>query len=414
MAIELDTSSIRERISRMQLAAYSNMGVTVDEISARFEASYQASAVITQEFPDYLSSSVKQPHGLPYQDPLLHSWITAVWNYHYPRVYPRNDPIGSSLILASAPTGQINALALSDSNEQAIMIEDGLLHFTRQFADLISPLLYTYTSDQLHYVTLDAELDVMIDGQPKLIDNLLDLALDYLSLGYVQSSGYQLNAPIHPASGPIFHGFISFVIEHELHHLLARPSGKHILSNIDESFENLWKLFESEVIPNVSSPVSRTEVRQIFEDHEEELLADWRAISLVFKQARADQSVFPTMDGVIMFFHVAELIRWLRLSVEDIERRDLESKLDGEWLSISAILYGDTHPVPYARRAGTLWLIRHHNIALADIYIERDERFAKLFLAIKNAYQERIRQGWQLALSVSPKWHIDEKELLGA
>lgn len=326
MAIDLITPTLEERISQIQLTAYAHVGLGPADIAHRFAAIQAQTRSYRREYPEFLShleadalgqTTDDEPHlpsnagRLPYQDPLIHAWLLGVWRYHTKRVYDADAPVVDSLLLASASSGRFNALANSDeAGRHAILIEDGLLHFARQFADLVSPLLYTFEDERLHYVTMGNDLAQMLAEKADTIDQLLDITLQYVTSGYVQTPSYSADDPIHPASRAMFHGLISFVIEHELHHLLARPSGKHVAANIDESFNALWRKFEADVLPHVSSPVDKPEVRQMFEDHQEEILADFRAINLVFEQARVDQSVWPTMDGVMMFFHIAELHRW--------------------------------------------------------------------------------------------------------
>ncbi len=425
--------TVEERIAQIQLNAYANLGYSPMEISAYFKSVRERIESFADKRPNYLSQNFSTPSGdnpierdlkarfhsiptMPFQEPFIHSWLTDVWHYHRVRVYKNEAPAVSNLVLGTAPTGGFNALAIHDQSKNGILIEDGLLYFCRQFCSLISRLLYRQNKGRMEFVNVGDELDAQISANHSIIESLIDTTVDYLVDGFlVPPNPHPLDQDDKDSEvvggDLMFNGLMTFVIEHELHHLLARPEGKHLLSNVKESFEDLWKIFEKDVIPQVSSTVEKEEVRQIFEDHQEEIYGDYRAVKMVLAQARIDRSIWPTLDGPMVFFHVTELFRWVLLVTTDPERLKLEAQLDGVWLSIAAILHDESHPYPLVRRAGVLEFFKRVDEPFYGILLERDERFIQVFNTIRQSLLRRVKDG-AMPKQVSAKWRGSQKALV--
>ena len=163
-----------------------------------------------------------------------------VWGYHHARLYA-DASIADQLILATAPTGRFNALAIEGNGQMGILLEDGLLYFAREITKLLGDILYTRDNGDLRIVDVGPSLDDRIIEKSGSIDRLLDATLSYLVDGYIRlpepdstDLDEEEESAVHAV---IFQAFIVFVIEHELHHLLAKRQGIHILASSDESFE---------------------------------------------------------------------------------------------------------------------------------------------------------------------------------
>lgn len=428
-----DWASVEERIAQIQLNAFENMGLYPPDIIHAFakrrkeierfaEArhGYLGSRIPqTPEWDHYIERNLRKrlnlPTPTPYQDPYLYSWLSDVWGYHRARLYAE-EAFSSNLVLATAPTGRFNAVAIPGVDKNGILIEDGLLHFAREFTKLSSEVLYFRPGDKFEVVEPGTTLEHRIAERQSQIDSIINLTLGYLVDGYIipPESNYldQNEVRNDEIYEVIFNGFVVFVLEHELHHLIAAPQGLHVLPSIEISFDAMWKIFEQDVIPHLSTEVDQEVIRSLHAQHQEEILADYRAMNRLLALGRIDHLVWPLLDGGMLFFHMAELIRWMTLKIEDPERLILEQKIDGRWQSISAILYQESHPYPLVRRSGVIARTKAHNAPYGELLIEREKRLIQLFNAIRLRFNQRY-QDLPLPQKINRKWRVTEKSLFG-
>ncbi|CUH81396.1 hypothetical protein [Tropicibacter naphthalenivorans] len=429
-----DWASVEERIAQIQLNAFENMGLSPPDILHEFARRRQEIVRFSAARPGYLGSRIPQtpdwdhyiernlrkrynvPTPTPFQDPYLYSYLSDVWGYYRARIYAE-DAFASDLVLATAPTGRFNALAIPGTDKNGILIEDGLLHFAREFVKLTSEILYVRAGKNFEVVDPGPALQRRIGAHVLQIDSLIDLTLGYLVDGYItppKPSDFDLDdQPGGDIHNVIFHGFVVFVLEHELHHLIAEPQGLHVLPSLETSFDAMWQTFEQDVIPHLSTKVDKEVIRSLHAQHQEEILADYRAMNRLLALGRIDHLVWPLLDGGMLFFHMAELIRWVTLKIEDPERLILEQKIDGRWLTISAILHQESHPYPLLRRSGVIARTKAHNVPYAELLIEREKRLIQLFNAIRLRFNQR-HQDLPLPQHINRKWRIAEKALFGS
>ncbi len=426
-----ETPSLEERIAQIQLNAYSNLGLSPPEIGEYFKTIQQQIEKFVLDQPDYLSKAFNSDlHSneieldlnrrltrdvpTPFQEPFIHSWLEDIWHYHRARVYQTDSEHNRDLVLATAPTGRFNAIAIPDNGRNGILIEEGLLYLSRLYSSLLAELLYEEKSSKLSYIESGDELQSHLENNYEIVERIVDSTLDYLTNGKINFTTSPLMgmnpSQAESAANSMFCGMVSFVIEHELHHLLARPEGKHVTSNVTESFENLWKIFTTDIIPFVETTIEKSEVKQLFESHQEEILADHRAINLVFTQAQKDKKIWPKMDGPMMFFHLIDFFRWGLLKISNPERLEQEAKLDGKWLSISALLHGESHPYPLVRRAGVLSVVNQRNKLFGEILVSREKRFIQIFNFAKQLYDQKTLPQ-NSTFSPSKKWSASHKNL---
>lgn len=431
----LESPSVRERIAQIQLNAYANLGISPPQIAEQFSKVRASVLAFYSERPNYLGDKVAEtpkwdyyiernmaarfdrPMPTPFQEPYIHSWLTDCWHYHKVRLYSEEDFSEGDLILATAPTGQFNALAIAGQNQNGILLEDGLLNFSRQFIKLFSELLYYKEGSNFRTVSDGSALQDRIDAKEEAIEKLLDTAISYLVDGYItppspdsEDRFAESGGNIHNA---IFIGFISFVIEHELHHLLATPNGTNLTSDVAESFEKMWVIFEKDIIPDLSTPIKKDDVKKLYEDHQEEILADFRAMNRLFTLGQLDQMIWPILDGGLIFFHIAEMLRWISLKITDPDRLELEAKLNGVWLSIAAMLHSETHPYPLVRRTGVFARTKVAHTPYAELLVERERRFIQIFNSIRQMFNRRYSCK-TMPLQLAPKWSISTKALLAS
>ena len=114
-----------------------------------------------------------------------------------------------------------------------------------------------------------------------------------------------------------------------------------------------------------------------------------------------------------MFFHVIELFRWVLLASTDPERIKLEAQLDGVWLSVAAILHGESHPYPIVRRAGLMEFLKRADVPFHGGLMEREARFAQIFKAIRQILLKRMKED-AMPKRVSDKWLGSQKALVSA
>lgn len=426
-------ASVEERIAQIQLNAFANLGLSPPDILQDFAIKRQEIERFAEARPGYFGSRVPQtpewdhyiernlrkrlnvPTPTPYQDPYLYSWLSDVWGYHRARLYAE-DAFSSDLVLATAPTGRFNALAISGPDKNGILLEDGLLNFSREFTKVSSEILYFKTGRDYQVVDPGPDLENRIIEHQVRVDQLIDMTLAYLVDGYVSpptpTALDQDEIPEGEIYNAIFHGFVVFVLEHELHHLIAAPQGLHVLPGIDISFDAMWEIFETDVIPHLGTEVDQDIIRSLHAQHQEEILADYRAMNRLLALGRIDHMVWPLLDGGMLFFHMAELIRWMTLKIEDPDRLMLEQKVDGRWQSISAILYQESHPYPLLRRSGVIARTRAHNAPYAELLVEREKRLIQLFNAIRKSFNDRFLNQ-PMPECVNRKWHLKEKSLFG-
>lgn len=360
-----------------------------------------------------LSERARRETPTRYQDPLLYAWLADSWEHHRLKLYKNEDIRGRPLVLATAPTGEFNAIAIPSHDGYAILLEEGLVNFARKMCKLVAPVLYRRRGDVYERTSVEHVVAACFEDRDR-IDEISSTIIEYVVHGSIPSPtpASPVFDPAGDISNVIFSGFVSFVFEHELHHIVrhASDAASEPAPDGEADFVTLWRELEEKVLPHLSDPPSEQTVRRRFFDHREELHADMRAMNRLVLIGRMDKTEWATIDGGALFFHLIDSFReafYLCVQPEVVES---QKSMGGRQLSITALLTGASHPYPLVRRSGVLAHARKNSPSYGELMIQEDHRMALLFRTV------RARIAALLALSppvaVHPKWRNDFSSLV--
>lgn len=375
-----NTLTLKEAITLIQEEAFAASGMTLYDVQAFYRAEKQRISRFVQDTPGYLLSQEeilnKDPSltyieldlpkrfdtvvpGLPYQHPYLYPWFEDILRYY-------NEKTGNaspfpSLIIATAPTGRFNAIALPGSEESGILIEDGLMHVANNFANEISSLLYEKIDGRRFQKRTPEVLRDLIAADDSTLPYLAQVIWQYVIEGYSFLPG-----PIGKTSAEDFSirhilstDFIVFVLKHESFHINwwrnQQTAGKDLLKG---RHQYLWDLYCTHFVQALPDPLSATEFEQIYYAHQEELLADFFAFSAVMQLGKKENTYTASVKGAWLFFLIAELIQHLLFRLEDPTFPENLATYDGGILSLTAILSRESHPYAFLRKKNILTMVK--------------------------------------------------------
>lgn len=393
-------SGVREQIHILQEQAFRSAGISPNDVpdlfasrKARiewFEAQHgnyvlgglDPKKVDTAQ--EYLKSSLSQRYErdtpTPLQDPFVYSWLQDTWR-HYSTNYYQDDALDRQLVLATAPTGDFNAKAISGEKEIGIVLDDGLPNLGRYASKQLGQILYKRQTETSFGLRDFSEMTDHLQRDPEPLLDLAQAILDYITDGAPPRTSAIVDNDRSSISNSIFFSFICFVIEHELHHISVRRS-QIDGARIDDAFEAAMPKLVTLLDHKSKQDAARME--QTFRNHNEEIEADVRGLNLVLVRARSEGTTWPSLDGSLMFFYLADSIRHTLLLFTDRQQLVREQGLDGDMLTLEAIARLESHPYPLVRRAGAIETIRRASAPYGALLLEADKRLDFIFKSIKD------------------------------
>lgn len=375
-----NTLTIKEAITVIQEEAFAASGMTLYDVQAFYRAERERISQFVQDTPDYLLSREevldKDPSltyieldlpkrfdtpvpGLPYQHPYLYPWFENILRYY-------NEKTGNasplpSLIIATAPTGRFNAIALPGSDESGILIEDGLMNVANNYANKIAYLFYEKIGDRRFQERTPEALHDLMATDDATLPYLTNVIWQYVIEGYSFLPG-----PIGKTSAEDFSirhilstDFIVFVLKHESFHINwwrnRQTPGRDLLKG---RHQHLWDLYSTHFAQALPDQLSATEFEQIYYAHQEELLADFFAFSAVMQLGKKENTYTASVKGAWLFFLIAELIQHLLFRLEDPDFPEKLATYDGGILSMTAILSRESHPYAFLRKKNILTMVK--------------------------------------------------------
>jgi len=425
--------SLREKIAYVQHRAYTQQGIHPSVVKAHFQQEAERLKRFQIDRPRYLPDAqalseldpsvswisvdleerARRAQLTPYQDPMLHSWLSDVWRLHCQSLYGDAEPWDMRTEVATAPTGEFNAMAICANDGNAIMLDDGLPNFAMSISRLLSPILYD--RDPKGHTRREPTTFGIFDAfEIGLVDNAAQLIVDYVVDGKApqnepSTEDYDPDGSLHYL---VFNGFVSFVMEHELHHL-GRANG-HI--DIDETarvrgFNEAWKMMDAHFSEHFPIHENKELLRQRYIAHHEEIEADIRGITTTILKGERQSVMSPTIDGALLFFHLAHLVRITVLSMLDPEEFEAEKLLDGRFLSIFGFMSGQSHPYPIVRKAGVFMALKASTPRYFELVVHCEKRLQIIATKIWESVQQKLVELPEDTLP-NTKWNRDFASLL--
>ncbi|MEM6801173.1 MAG: hypothetical protein AAF696_07195 [Bacteroidota bacterium] len=368
--------SIPEIISLIQEESYAAIGMDKASVHAFFQKEKNRITKFQKERPDYLKSReeiLAEDSSLhymeldlarrfdtevfsPFQHPYLYSWLKDVWRYHCEKLYGTEKILDKEILLATAPSGRFNAMALAGSKEHGILFEDGLINVIVGISNNIAFLLYDKLDNGQYLEKTLEEIEPYSQKFPELLHNISTIIYDYVVGGYSHapppfSDAHQDDFSIRTL---ISSACWSFIFEHELYHLKVHD-GIQLWQNqdfLDKRYGQVWKFFNQNLLPVLPLKIEETEFKKRYLAHQEELFADYFALHAVAKLGDIEGIRRPNILGVLSFFLIAELTEHLILKLTEPGTLESFSTADGLTISLTAILMNESHPYAFARRKG--------------------------------------------------------------
>lgn len=423
----------KEAITLLQERAYAASGMTLYDVQAFYRAERERIKRFAEDHPDYLISREemlqrnpslayieldlpkrfdKPIPGLPYQHPYLYPWMEDVQRYHAEKLAGTQMPL-PKLIVATAPTGRFNAIAIPDKEESGIVIEDGLLNVAINYSNTLSYFFYEKLRSG-RFRELDmTEVETLASERKDLLVFLAETIWQYVINGYSY-----LPEPIglkHIDDFSIRHvlsnDFLLFVLKHEGFHIewwrKGQVLGKHILKN---QHRQLWNFYHSHIAELFPEKLSAAGFKKVYYNHQEELLADLSAFRAVVKMGKVENTLSASVKGGLLFFLIAELIQHLLFHITDTDFAHKLHHLDGFTLSLTAILAGESHPYAFARKHHILHAIEKHYPEDLDTVREASAKMEFVANRIRELLDQKV-VGSTVPLFPHPKWEFGKSIL---
>lgn len=425
--------TVLEAIAAIQRAAYEAAGVSCAELVDHLRRRRQRARAFDLARPrylpaveelsaedrslDYLTRSFEERATTltptPFEDPQIYSWLRDTWRYHANLLYAGADVLrGKPLIFASAPTGRFNAIAVPASDGFGIVVESGLWQIARRLCIELDPLLYA-TRKNLGYRREPSDVRDQCARHPDIIGRICELCVGYIVDGVcppLKPCREDFGAPA-GMHDTMFFGFIMFVIEHEMHHLVAT-----LQASADETagarFDSVWRYVEKIILPGFETPPTREWLGRVFARHYEELSADVRGLNRLLMLGLKQRTVSPTLTGSLLFFHFANACRTVMLMIEDPTLLTTQADMTQDGLFLAGLLCGDSHPYPAVRRLSAIAASKKVAAANAEFLQIEDDRLAVVFEFVLIRLAEGGRDRWE-GVYLHPKWHADLCALVG-
>lgn len=363
-------------ITAIQRDAFAALGMDEVAVLAFFEQEKQRVTAYLSDKPDFLRPDAdilaedpsltyietdlperfNHPVLTPLQHPYLYSWLRDCWRYHCEKIYGKPHILDKDLILATAPTGRFNAMALAGSDRHGILLEDGLLNVVTGLSNLLSVCLYERIDERRYLERNMDEIQMYARNNPQTVDDMARIIRRYVIDGYsVQpeavGGSYRDDFSIrHVVSGACW----SFIFEHEVFHLktsdgVAPQANKE---QLESRYRQIWETFDAHLNPLLPVRLDEATFRQRYLAHQEELFADYFATLAVASLGRNEQTLAPSLLGVLLFFLAAESTEYLIAELTDPGSARTLRHCDGLTLSLTAIVTDESHPYAFARREG--------------------------------------------------------------
>ena len=231
------TRSATQIIEEIQDHCYRSQGVDPESIrslalehvrQARSRASSDSDRTRLDKYHSRLQSLVAHPQLTRYQDPITILEILDAWTLIREAnadealeiVDPHTDP--DLVVLATAPTGNLNAQAIQGSDgSKGIMFEVDLQAWAMVMSRLIEELLLT---DKVNRMELRHPRDPQIfKGKQKILDRLVKVFVSTATSATVEAALDYFVPPRAQEEQDLYElirmGFLSFVVGHELAHI---------------------------------------------------------------------------------------------------------------------------------------------------------------------------------------------------
>ncbi|ACU63476.1 hypothetical protein [Chitinophaga pinensis] len=410
-----NTITTREAITLLQEEAFAASGMTYYDVQSFYKREQERIRQFNVDNPGYLRSEeellardpslhyletdlskrfVDDVPGLPYQHPYLYTWLQDTVRYCNEKT-GRTQKGLSNIILATAPTGLFNAIALPGETESGIILEDGLLNVASHYANELAFLFYEKLEDGRYCELEGDELKQHIEANKETLDYLAEVIWQYIIEGYSTLPG-----PVGATSEEDFsirhvlrQDFILFVLEHECFHIdWWHSNGVHGKHPFDKRYEQMWQFYErhlASVLPD-NDKLTYDQFERIYYAQQEELLADFAAFQVVMMMGEKQRTFTASVKGALLFFVMAELIQHLLFLLNDPDFVDKLATYDGSVLALTAIAAKESHPYAFLRKASLLNLIRQsHPLYLQSVENE-SAKMDFIIESVKKLLDEKV------------------------
>lgn len=410
------SKAMRQLISRIQQEAFAAVGMAAKDVTSFFQQERERVQRYLQDKPEYLrpeeeilaedpsltyieldlSKRFDRPSPTPFQHPYLYSWLADSWRYHCENLYGSEHAMDKEILLATAPTGRFNAMALAGSQAHGILLEDGLLHVLTTICNQVAYLLYI-RNEQGKYLARDpAELQTYAAEHPGLLETIQQTIYQYITAGYsrmpeaIGDAYHQDHAIRHVLSSACW----SFVFEHELFHLrYSDGKGPALDQNLlDLRYQQVWTIFQTQLLPHLPVKLDEASFRQRYLAHQEELFADFFALQAVLPAAQRQGTLIAVLSGIFAFYLTAELSEYLLFELREPGAIHQLQVADGLNVSLTAIITGESHPYAFARRAALISGTKDRHPALAGLLHQQAVQLDWLGCRIKDLLDEQLAQ----------------------
>lgn len=400
--------SVNSIITLIQKEAFSAIGMDADEVKSFFAKEEHRVSSFFRKNPNYLqdrdsileedasltyieldlSKRFKVQVPTPFQHPYLYSWLQDNWRYHFEKTYGQSKVLEKDIVLATAPTGRFNAIALSGETEHGIIIEDGLVNVLVSITNELAFLLFEKIDTRKFQERTLAEIKTYAQENPQYLERITSIILDYVVDGYSRIPAPTAMTPDEDFS--IRHVLSSacwaFVFEHELFHLKVNDGKEQGLNRelLENRYQQIWKVFEAQINPVLPEPLDEMSFKKRYLAHQEELFADYFAFCAVVQSGMKENTLSSSIIGAFTFFLVAELNELLVAELKESGSFEPLYKADGINLALTAIVMKESHPYAFARRLALLSGVNIHFPSQFAMVQEQSEKIDLIVELLKS------------------------------
>ncbi|WP_118973867.1 hypothetical protein [Taibaiella koreensis] len=403
---------IREAISMIQENAYAAMDMTLYDVTQYYAGERRRIADMMAAAPDYLLSrsdilaadpsldyiALDLPgrfdqtiEGLPYQNPYLYSWLLDCLRYCDEKLWGQGAQ-RLPFIVATAPTGRFDAIALRGSPDNGILIEDGLLNVATQFSNTLALILYDKGVGSTYIERSDEAMLSAMDEDDRLVGHLARTIWEYVVDGYSFLPGVMSKSAYDDEDHAIRHvlslGFLFFVFEHERYHLDWWQQGNDG-SVFEASGRDMWERCKDH-IADVLPTMTAEAFCRLHATHGEELLADFHAFNAVTVLGQKEGTYAASITGALMFFMIADMVQYVCFRLQEPEFIGRLYTLDGQLLSLVAILTAESHPYAFLRKCSIASEIGRLLPAHLDTLLSVDRKLDLVAQSVKVALDNMV------------------------
>lgn len=427
--MDTSTATARETIAYIQHQALTHAGIAPQDLIAHYRRTQGNIAKLAVEYADrslepedpdlqqYADvSKLRRQVPTPFQDPYVYAWLKDFWRQHTHSLFGPDQAYPVDFIMASAPTGRFNALAVPASDKAAIIVEDGLVFFARKAAGIIAKVLYEHKEGS-RYVTRDVHPSGGVGTlEHTAITALSELVLDYLLTGYTPLAEAELTTEGDFAVRHlIFLGFMSFVFEHEVYHIREFSGLDKIThtraATVKHRFEALWQFVEKAFQNETRVTFDRASCERLFNAHSEEYFADLSGFVSVISLGNTNNTLLPSIDGALMFFFLADAIDHARRTILDKEAYDAMEGMSEVALILNGLVLEETHPYPTLRLKSLAQADAAIGASTRSVINEETAALRALFNRVNALTTQAIVDRALTPEDLHKKWTFDAKSL---